>query len=783
MTTTTRPHMDASVPIEKRVNALIAEMTLDEKIAQLGSHWVYEVLDGPTFSPEKGQRLLGNGIGHITRVGGASNFKPHESAELANTIQKFLVENTRLGIPAVIHEECCSGYMARGATVFPQAIGVASTWMPEWNEILADIIRIQMRSVGGHHALAPVLDVTRDPRWGRTEETYGEDPYLVAQMGNAYVRGLQGKDLNDGVIATGKHFVGYGMSEGGMNWAPPHLMPRELHEVYLYPFEAAVREAGLASMMNGYHEIDGIPCGASKELLTDILRGEWGFEGTVVSDYFAVTQLFTYHHVAADKAEAARIALEVGLDVELPFTDSFGEPLRQAVESGKISIDLIDQALKRLLIQKFALGLFENPYVDAGKVAFDTPSQRQVARQIAQQSLVLLKNTGNLLPLDKNLRSIAVIGPNADSIRNLFGDYAYPAHMETLAEMKNHNNVFNMPVPDAATGSSENFIGAISVLQAIQNAVNPDTAVRYARGCDVLDPSTEGFAEAVEAAKRAQVAIVVVGDKAGLTDSCTSGEARDRAVLDLPGVQQELVKAIYETGTPIVLVLVNGRPVTLNWMADSIPAILECWFPSEEGANAIADVLFGDVNPGGKLPMTFPRAVGQIPVFYSHRPSGGRSYWKTDYVETSVKPQYPFGYGLSYTYFEFSNLRINQTQAGAGESVAIQLDVTNTGQRAGDEVVQLYTHQSVPYITRPIKELKGFKRIHLQPGETRTITFYLPVNHQAFLAHDNRLVVEPGTVDVMLGSSSADIHLQGTFEITGTTTPVQHVFTTPVEVS
>ncbi|HEX2622888.1 MAG TPA: glycoside hydrolase family 3 N-terminal domain-containing protein, partial [Phototrophicaceae bacterium] len=649
-------YQDATRSVAERVDDLLAQMTLDEKIAQLGSYWVYELLDKVTFSPDKAQKLLHNGIGHITRVGGASNVLPLEIATIGNHIQRFLREHTRLGIPAVIHEECCSGFMARGATVFPQAIGVASTWEPELVEAMADVIRAQMRSVGAHHALSPVLDVARDARWGRVEETFGEDPYLVARLGSAYIQGLQGDDFKRGIVATAKHFVGYGMSEGGMNWAPPHLGWREMREVYLFPFEAAVREARLASIMNGYHEIDGVPCGSSEELLTRILRDEWGFDGTVVSDYFAVTMLKEYHHVARTKSQAAEMALKAGMDVELPFTDCYGDPLREAINQGKVSEALIDVSVRRVLEQKFALGLFENPFVDTGKVNFDTPAERQLAREIAQKSIVLLKNENKFLPLDKSLKSIAVIGPNAHNIRNLFGDYAFPAHMETLLELRTQNNVFNQPLPDDIK-SSDDFISAITVLNALKDRVSPDTRIQYARGCDVIEPSTDGFAEAVEVAKQAQVAIVVVGDKAGLTDSCTSGEARDRADLGLPGVQEQLVRAVYETGTPIVLVLINGRPVSLDWIAESVPAILETWFPAEEGANAIADVLFGDVNPGGKLPITFPRTVGQVPIFYGHRPSGGRSHWKEDYVETSVKPLYPFGYGLSYTRFEFSDLR------------------------------------------------------------------------------------------------------------------------------
>lgn len=774
-------YQDAARSIDERAADLLGRMTLVEKVAQLGSWWVYGLLDGVKLDLAQAQALLANGIGQITRIGGASNVTPTESAALANSIQKWLIENTRLGIPAVVHEECCSGYMARGATVFPQAIGVASSWQPELVQAMGDVIRQQMRSVGGHHALAPVLDVARDARWGRVEETFGEDPYLVAQMGMAYVRGIQGARLAEGVVATGKHFVGYSMSEGGMNWAPPHIMPRELREIYLYPFEAAVREAGLASMMNAYHELDGIPCGASKWLLTDLLRGEWGFDGTVVSDYFAIHQLHDYHHITRDYVGAAHLALEAGLDVELPSVRAYNEELVAAVEAGRVPLALIDQSVLRVLKQKFTLGLFENPYVDEGKVAFDTPDQRALARKLAVQSLVLLRNEGGLLPLPKTLKSIAVIGPNANSIRNLFGDYAYPAHLETLIEMSGGDNPFGM----SNTGSVvtvEDFIQTQSILTALKNADDIQCEIHYAKGCGIRDESTAGFAEAIEAARKAEVAILVVGDKAGLTDDCTSGEARDRAILDLPGVQAQLVKAIYDTGTPVVLLLVNGRPVTLGWMAEQIPAILECWFPSEEGAAAIKDVLFGDANPGGKLPISFPRAVGQVPVFYSHRPSGGRSHWKTDYVETSVKPLYPFGFGLSYTTFSLGNLRLTES-ASAGETVRIQIDVTNTGARAGDEVVQVYTHQYVERITRPLKELKGFHRLTLQSGETRTVTFHLPVNAQAFINAADQLVLAPGEVKVMVGNSSADLPATGHFIITGAETPVERVFTTPVEVA
>lgn len=781
-------YRDGSRSIDERVDNLIQQMTLAEKVAQLGSVWAYELLDGVRFSPTKAAVALRDGLGQVTRVGGSSNVTPSESAVLANSIQRYLLDNTRLGIPAVVHEECCSGYMARGATVFPQAIGIASTWEPELVEAMTDVIRTQMRSVGAHHALAPVLDVARDARWGRVEETFGEDPYLVAQMGTAYVKALQGSSLTDGIVATAKHFVGYGMSEGGLNWAPPHLDRRELLEVYLYPFEAAVREAGLASLMNAYNEVDGVPCVSSRELLTTILRERWGFDGTVVSDYFAINTLNTYHHTAADKADAALQALEAGIDVELPRTDCYGAPLLEAIEAGRIPVELVDVAVRRVLAQKFVLGVFDHPFVDDALVAFDTPEQRQLARTIAQKSIVLLKNERNLLPLPKNAGRIAVIGPNAHSMRNLFGDYAYPAHIETLLAMTGGNNVFGMPVPDSLDDNAalapvlEDFIEAASVFEAMTAAAGKDVTIRYAEGCSVRDTSTDGFAEAVDAARNADVAILVMGDKAGLTLESTTGEARDRATLDLPGVQADLVRTVVATGTPVVLVLLTGRPVTLGELADDIPAIVECWFPSEEGGPAITDVLFGDVNPGGKLPISFPVTVGQVPVFYGHKPSGGRSHWHGDYVETSVKPQYPFGYGLSYTTFRVDNLRTAATEAAPGESFTLAVDVTNTGSRAGDEVIQLYSHQYVRGVSRPVKELRGFKRVSLEPGDTKTVTFSLQVNQLAFYDRDYRYVVQPGQVDLMVGTSSENIHACTTVSITGDTTEIaEKVFFSSVE--
>ncbi|WDL95362.1 glycoside hydrolase family 3 N-terminal domain-containing protein [Alicyclobacillus sp. ALC3] len=764
-------YRDASRPVEERVEHLLSLMTPQEKSTQLGSLWVYEVLEKSTFSRSKAEARMKDGIGQITRIGGASSLDPVDGAEVANEIQRYLVNETRLGIPALVHEESCSGYMAKGATLFPQTIGVASTWNPDLTEKMGEVIRTQMKSVGAHQALAPLLDVTRDARWGRVEETFGEDPYLVTQMGLSYVRGLQTADVRDGVIATGKHFVGYGVSEGGMNWAPPHIPERELRDVFLQPFEAVVRKGKLGSIMPGYHELDGVPCHASTSLLTDVLRKEWGFDGIVVSDYFAVDMLHSYHHLADDKGQAARMALQTGVDVELPSIDCYGAALVELMERGLIDMELVDAAVRRVLTAKFRMGLFEHPYVDESQVAlvFDNQEQRALARTIAQQSIVLLKNEGNMLPLQKDVGTIAVIGPNAHSVRHLLGDYAYPCHIETLQDM---TNTFNTAVPEKIE-LDLNFVAMRTVLEAIRDKVSPETRVVFAQGTQTLTGSQAGIDEAVAVAKAADVTILVVGDKAGLIDGCSSGESLDRASLDLPGLQEELVRAVHATGTPVVAVLANGRPLSINWLNDYVPAILEAWLPGEEGAAAIADVLFGDYNPGGRLPMSVPRSVGQVPVYYNHKPSGGRSHWKGDYVEMSAKPLYPFGYGLSYTEFAYSNLVVSDAPAPVDGRVTIQVDVTNTGAVAGEEVVQLYVHDPYASVTRPVKELKGFRRVALAAGETRTVTFVLPISSLGFHNVDLNYVVEPGVFEVMVGSSSEDIRLTSSFEVTGEPTLIK----------
>ena len=639
--TQTQPrYLNPAYSVSTRVQDLLDRMTLDEKIAQMSSIWFKDLLVDHELSAAKMQARFGNGIGQVTRVGGSSTLAPLEAARAGNAIQRFLQDNTHLGIPAILHEESCVGYMGLGGTIFPQIIGLASTWSPELAERMAFETRKQLLAVGARQALAPVLDISRDPRWGRTEETFGEDPLLVSQLGSAYIRGLQGDDWQTGLMATGKHFVGHSLSAGGLNCAPSQVGSNTLWDVYLMPFQAAI-QAGLRSIMNAYPELDNEVVAASRAVLTDLLRDELGFEGLVVSDYDAIAMLHSFHRAVPDWQAAAAKALKAGIDQELPTQECYGEPLKAALEAGEISIEDIDCAVRRILEAKFALGLFENRYVDEGKVLedFETPEQRSLARQIARQSLVLLKNEGSLLPLSrqatlsghlKPLRTIAVIGPNANQPRNLLGDYSYPSMLEMMRLASTHRPAFLASVDEAHLRRHSVFVP--SVLEEIQARADANSQILFAPGCGVNGTDRSGFDEAVRLAAQVDVVILVLGDKSGLVPDCTCGETRDRAELGLPGIQEELVKAVVAVGKPVVAVLVNGRPLSITWLDQNVPAILEAWLPGEEGAAAIADVLFGAANPGGKLPVTVPRSVGQVPIYYNRKPSGGRSFWYVDYV-------------------------------------------------------------------------------------------------------------------------------------------------------
>jgi beta-glucosidase len=760
----------------------MARMNLDEKLAQLTSYWFNDLQINRELSPEKMGTLLGSGIGQISRIGGSSTLPPRGVARAGNVIQHFLMEQTRLGIPAILHEECCLGYLGLGGTIFPQMIGLASSWNPELVRRITTEIRRQMLAVGARQGLGPVLDIGCDPRWGRIEETFGEDPLLVTRFGVAYIRGLQGEEKQGGILATAKHFAAHSIPAGGLNSAPVQLGPRALWETFLMPYQAAIREAGVRSVMNAYHELDGEVVAASRAIMTDLLRGALGFNGVVVSDYGAISMLQSFHHIAPDLRTAAAQALRAGIDLELPSRACYGEPLRVALENGEVSGEDIDTAVGRVLQAKLELGLFENPYVDEGAVeaCFETVPQRALAEEAARQSMVLLKNDG-VLPLVKP-RTIAVIGPNADVSRNLIGDYSYLSMSELLVLH---------PTPGLGDGEipSEEQIRTHSVkiptiLEAIRVKAGAGSRVTYAPGCNVTGRDRSGFEEAARLASEADVVILVLGEKSGLVPDCTCGETRDRAELGLPGVQEELAKAILAAGKPVVVVIVNGRPLSISWLAENASAILEAWLPGEEGGAAVAAVLFGAVNPGGKLPVSFPRSSGQVPLTYNHTPSGGHSNWYGDYMDLPASPVYAFGHGLSYTTFEYSDLHISPEKPVAGGQVDISLSVKNIGKVAGDEVVQLYVCDEYARVPRPVIELKGFFRIPLGPGECRKLTFHLPVNLLAFYDPDRKLIVEAGTVWIMLGSSSADVRLRGALEIVGPS-PVriaERVFECPVTV-
>jgi beta-glucosidase-like glycosyl hydrolase len=738
-------YLNPALPVERRVADLLSRMTLEEKVAQTQALWKQKsfIIDEKgDFSPAKAERVLKNGIGEITRASEGKG--PRENAEFSNAIQKYLKEHTRLGIPAIIHEESLHGLMAPGATSFPQAIALASTWDPRLVEQVFTVAAEEIRSRGGEQALTPVLGVARDPRWGRTEETYGEDPYLVSRMGVACVRGFQGPGpvIDDHhIIATVKHFAVHSQPEGGRNIAPGNYSLRTIREVFFPSFHAALTEGGAMSVMPSYNEIDGVPSHANKWLLGEVLRKEWGFRGFVVSDYSGITDLETVHHVAANLQDAARLALEAGVDIELPDINAYGT-LGEQVMAGRISEATLDQTVARILRAKFLLGLFENPYVDPEQAVRvnNSPAHRELARQAAREALILLKNENHLLPLDLHkLKSIAVIGPNAAV-----------CHLG---------------------GYSDNPGRTVSVLEGIKEKVGNAVQVNYAEGCKITLNDTvadwdqdkvelpsaaadeKEIAEAVKVAQASDVALVVVGGNEQTSrEAWADSHLGDRDSLQLVGRQNDLVKAVVGTGKPVVVLLINGRPLAANYIAARVPAVLEGWYLGEETGNAVADVLFGDYDPAGRLPITVPRSVGQLPDFYNHKPSSERLY-----LFAERGPLFPFGYGLSYTTFQYGDPQLSPATIGTAGKTTVSVEVTNTGSREGDEVVQMYIRDEVSSVTRPVKELKGFERIHLKPGESQTVHFALTPKELSFLNLDMHRVVEPGVFDVMVGPNSVDL--------------------------
>lgn len=774
MTTTQSPYQDPARPIDQRVEDLLGRMNLDEKLAQLGCLWSTTLVRDDAFDPDYVAAQLPHGIGQVTRIGASTGLRPRESAELMNAIQRVVIERTRLGIPIFVHEESVGGFCHRDATVFPQGIGLAATWNPALIEQVAGVIRQQMLAVGARLGLAPVLDVARDPRWGRVEETYGEDPVLSGTIGTAYVRGLQTDDLRGGVAATGKHFLGYAMSEGGRNWNPVQLGPRELREVYAEPFAAVIRDAGLAAIMNSYASIDGLPCAGSPAILTDLLRGELGFQGAVVADYWSVPQLFRFHRVAADRGAAARLALSAGLDMELPATDFYGAPLKQELEAGRLPIDVVDTAVRRVLRMKFQLGLFERPYVDAqaASAAFQTPAQRALARRAAADSVILLANDG-ILPLALQLKRVAVIGPGADDQRLLQGDYHYPAHLEGIylqAQEQSGGNILDegqVLVPNAggAYKPGPHYTPHVTPLAGLRAALGHAVEISYAKGCEVLGDDRAGFADALAAARAAEVAIVVLAGKSGLHRPVTVGEGNDATSLELTGAQVELVEALAETGTPLVVVVLSGRVHTLERLAARANALLQLYPPGEEGGNGLADILTGAASPSGRLPVTMPRSVGQVPNHYGYRAGGRIPMFFSDYVDSPPSPLFPFGHGLSYTSFTYEQLVVRASTTH--EPIEVALVLRNTGTRAGEEVLQLYAQDQVASTARPDRMLIGFARVALEPGQARTVNFTVHPSRLAFYDPQMRFVAEPGAFWFGVGGSSADIRVEQVVELGG----------------
>ncbi|MFE1645978.1 glycoside hydrolase family 3 N-terminal domain-containing protein [Microbacterium sp. P01] len=732
-----------------RVQALLASMTVEEKLAQLVGFWVDQgdelvaPMAGEMATSTRYEEASAHGLGHLTRVYGTRPVEPIARAEWLWAEQRRLQTETRLGIPAIVHEECLTGLAAWQAATFPTPLAWGAAFDPELVAEMGRLIGGSMRELGIHQGLAPVLDVIRDPRWGRVDECIAEDPYVVGTIGTAYVQGLQ----ESGIHATLKHFVGYSASQAGRNHAPVHAGAREIADVLLPPFEMAVRDGGARSVMNSYAEIDGMPVGATPAYLTDTLRDDWGFDGVVVSDYFSVAFLHTMHAVAVDRKAAAELALGAGIDVELPGGDAF--PLLAAgLRDGSVDDDLVDRAVLRVLTQKEQLGLLDADFSTPPRaVDLDSPAHRRVAGSLAAESVVLLTNDGTLpLASAHTAATIAIIGPNADSAHALMGCYSFANHVLAL-----HPGVplgFEIP----------------SLTDAIR-AELPSARVLTALGCEVEGDDRSGIADAVAAARQADVAILAVGDRAGLFGRGTVGEGNDVESLELPGVQRELIEAVVATGTPVVLVALSGRPYAIGWALDgdgAVAAALQSFFPGEEGGSALAGIISGRLSPSGHLPVSLPRSAGAQPFSYLHPLLGG----PTEITSADSTPVRPFGHGLTYTSFVHSDLRTDAASP-AGSTVSVSVQVRNAGERAGVDLVQLYAHDVFASVTRPVAQLLAYQRVSLEPGESATVHFDVPTARLAFTGVDGVRIVEPGTVDLWVGSSCADRETEATVEITG----------------
>ncbi|MFC4242979.1 beta-glucosidase [Gryllotalpicola reticulitermitis] len=776
---------------------LLARMTLDEKIQQMVGVMSTSVLGAAGPDDAAMSRSIAEGIGHIAGVPALGHQTPQVIAQNANRIQRFLRDHTRLGIPAIIHNEALNGAVLPYHPIFPTAIGLAATWNPDAVGEMAALVREQLRAIGIRQSLSPVMDVARDARWGRMHETYGEDPYLVSAMSVAFTRGMQGDDLRHGVIATAKHFLGYGAGEAGQNTAVTRISERELYEVYARPFEAAIREAGLGSVMNSYSEYDGIPIVASAHVLRTVLREQLGFDGTVISDYAAVKNLVDIQLVARDAVEAGILSLRGGLDVELPVPYGYGPEFRAAAARGEVPLELIDEAVRRVLADKYQLGLFDDPFVDEGAVVLEATAAQseELSLNLAAESLTLLTNDG-VLPLSRTLGKIAIVGPHATDIDFAFPAYTYPASVNMMrammqgqgANMAGIEAASEMIGPEAAaalmgelmpllTTAPDDFArreyGSISLAEAVQQLA-PDARIA-AVSTGVLDSEPTDFAAVAAAVEGADVVILALGGRPGwFGNALTEGEGSDTADVSLPGNQNALVELVAQSGVPAVAVVSTGRQFSITEVAEKIPAVLWAYYGGQRASQAVAAALFGDVNPGGKLPYSIPRHSGQLPLYAGQHNGSGYRKSETNtnlhYLDVPGTPLFPFGHGIGYTTFEYSKLELPDAPVSTGaESVEVGVTVRNTGSVLGDEVVQLYFAARATGMTRPAQQLVAFRRVRLEPGQSATIRFTVPLALLGYLDVDRHFVVEEGAVGVLVGSSSDDIRLRGALETSGGT--------------
>lgn len=741
-------YKDPKYLIEDRVSDLLNRMTLEEKIAQLSEAGCDNMKED---NKAKATKFIAeeykNGVGTIHGF----TLNVIEFAKAVNGIQKFLVEDTRLGIPAIFLSESLHGLVQDGATIFPQSIAMASSWNPELVWEIGCAIRTEVKAIGASQVLSPDLDIARELRWGRIEETYGEDPFLASRMGVSMIKGLQEGTNPDGtyIIANAKHFLTYSAPLGGLNLASTPGGWYDLYNTYLPPFRAAIEEANVLSIMSAYNSYDGEALNASKEVYTDLLRNELGFKGYVYSDWAAVGMLHRFHKVVDSYAKAGKLALEAGIDLEAPAPLCF-QHLDSLVQNDIVDIKVIDQAVSRILYVKFMAGLFEDPFVDESTIKSNIhlPEHVALSKKMADESIVLLKNENNLLPLDASkLNSIAVIGPNANQVQ--FGDY---------------------------TWSRDNKDG-VTLLEGLKDLLPKRVKINYSKGCDLVTLNDEGIKDAVKAAQKSDVAIVVIGTaSASLArdyTNCTSGEGFDLTNLDPTGVQQQLVEAIHATGKPTIIVLIQGKPFSIPWIKENIPAIVEAWYPGEKGGQSIAEILFGKLNPSGRIPVSFPRSVGHLPCFYNHLPTD-KGYYKQrgrygkpgrDYVFSDPTALWSFGYGLSYTTFSYNKIELNNKNLSFNDSLMVSVDVENTGEREGKETVQLYIRQEYCSVTRPVKELKAFKKISIEPRETKQVNFKLSLNDWGYYNNKGEYLLEPGKFFIMVGSSAEEIKFKETIEI------------------